>query len=260
MKSSSLPLVAVTTDVRVIEPYRWHMVPEPYITAAMSVARLQPLLVPSLGDQTDFDTILSRIDGVLATGSKSNVHPSLYGVEPHADYEPYDPDRDATSMPLIRMALERGVPLFAICRGLQELNVVLGGTLETEVQRQDDRMDHRAVESTDNDQRFQIIHDVKVKEGSCIAKAIGSGTVAVNSLHRQAIHMLGNGLQVEATAADGTVEAVSVIGSKAYAVGVQWHPEYWAECDDPSSRLFQAFGDAVRDYANGRATFTEAAE
>src|SRR5690606_25930334 len=156
---------------------------------------------------------------------------------------------DSTTLPLIRRAIERGVPLLAICRGIQELNVALGGTLDTEIQEMDGRIDHRAPVSDDQDERFAIRQAVRVKPGSCLAGVFGAGEIKVNSVHRQAIGRLGGRLQVEAVAEDGTVEAVSVIDAPAFAVGVQWHPEYWAKSDDASSRIFRAFGDAARAHA-----------
>lgn len=247
------PIVAVVADIREFDNYSWHCVPDQYVTAAFSVSGVLPLLVPAFGDAIDYDALLARVDGVMLSGSKSNVHPAQFGKEPHEKYEPYDPARDATSLPLIRAAIEKGVPLFAICRGIQELNVALGGTLATEIQENDGTMDHRAPTSPDQAERFALAHDVKAKSGGCIERIIGP-EVRVNSLHRQAIDNIAPRLQAEATAEDGTIEAVSVIDAKGYAVGVQWHPEYWAKTDSTSRKLFEAFGDAVRSYAAGKAS------
>jgi putative glutamine amidotransferase len=155
-------------------------------------------------------------------------------------------------MPLIRRAIDRAIPLLAICRGIQELNVALGGSLASEIHEQPGIWDHRKPADVDRDGMYAIRQSVFVKEGSCIARFIGPGEIKVNSLHRQAIAETAPRLQVEAVAEDGTVEAVSVIDAPAFAVGVQWHPEYWAETDQPSNRLFAAFGDAVRDYAESK--------
>ena len=144
------------------------------------------------------------------------------------------------------------MPLLAICRGIQELNVALGGTLATEIQDQPGMLDHRAPVSENQDERFAIRQTVSIKPGSCLAGVFGAGEVTVNSVHRQAVGRLGERLQVEAVAPDGTVEAVSVTGARAFAVGVQWHPEYWASTDDASQRIFKAFGDAVRSHAAAR--------
>src|SRR5690606_23992960 len=210
------------------------------------------------GDRIDLDSVLDNVDGVLITGSRSNVNPELYGGEATEENGPYDPARDSTSIPLIRRAIERGVPLLAICRGIQEMNVALGGTLATEIQEREGVWDHRAPVSDNQDERFAIRQPVQIKEGSCLANVFGAGEIMINSVHRQAVEKLGERLQVEAVAPDGTVEAIAVIGSRAFAVGVQWHPEYWAKSDDASARIFRAFGDAVREHAASRALRTAA--
>lgn len=254
------PLVAVSTDVRQFENYTWHAAPRQYLEAAIAGAGVFPVLVPSFGDRLDLDALLSSVDGVMVTGSKSNVHPSLYGAEATDANGPYDPDRDATTLPLIRKAIERGVPLLAICRGIQELNVALGGTLATEIQERPGSLDHRAPVSDDQDERFAIRQSVTIRPGTCLADVFGAGDIMVNSVHRQAVDRLGGRLQVEAVAEDGTVEAVSVRDAAAFAVGVQWHPEYWAASDGNSARIFAAFGDAVRGHAAARSGLRTAAE
>jgi len=188
------------------------------------------------------------------------VHPSLYGGEASEANGPYDPARDATILPLIRKAVARGVPLLAICRGIQEMNVALGGTLATEIQEREGAIDHRAPASASQDERFAIRQKVSIRAGSCLAGIFGAGEIKVNSLHRQGLDRLGPRLDVEAVAEDGTVEAVSVRGAPAFAVGVQWHPEYWVHKDDISRRIFQAFGDAVRAHTAARMKVRQAAE
>lgn len=252
MPKAARPLIAVPTDIKPVENYTWHAAPEQYLAAAIDVAEVTPLLVPSFGEKMDLDSILDAVDGVLITGSKSNVHPSLYGAEPDAAYEPYDNARDATSLPLIRAAIEKGVPLLAICRGIQELNVALGGTLATEIQELEGRIDHRSPPGESQDERFAIKHSVKLAPDSCLAQILKDESVQVNSVHRQAIDQLAPKLQIEATAEDGTIEAVSVKNAKGFVVGVQWHPEYWAKSDAPSHRIFEAFGEAVRQHRTKR--------
>jgi putative glutamine amidotransferase len=254
------PLVAVSTDVRQFENYTWHAAPQQYLEAAISAAGVLPVLVPSFGERLDIEQLLDRVDGVMVTGSKSNVHPALYGGDASEANGPYDTARDATTLPLIRKAIERGVPLLAICRGIQELNVALGGTLAAEIQEMEGRHDHRAPVSESQDERFAIRQSVSIKPGSCLADIFGSGEIMVNSVHRQAVDRLGPTLQVEALAPDGTVEAVSVREARAFAVGVQWHPEYWVKSDDNSARLFRAFGEAVRAHAKARDEMRSAAE
>ena len=256
----SMPLVAVSTDVRQFENYTWHAAPRQYLDATLGVAGVFPVMVPSFGERLDLDSLLDSVDGVVVTGSKSNVHPSLYGGDASEANGPYDPDRDATTLPMIRLAIERGVPLLAICRGIQELNVALGGTLTAEVQELPGRIDHRAPTSDSQDERFAIRQDVTIAPGSCLADVFGACSIRVNSVHRQAIDRLGTRLQVEAVAEDGTVEAVSVRDARAFAVGVQWHPEYWAKSDDASARIFRAFGEAARAHRATRLGTRDAAE
>jgi len=247
------PLVAVVADIREFDRYNWHVSPTQYINAVADVSGVMPVIVPALGERTDIGSVLAAVDGVMLTGSKTNVHPGLYGKAPSERFEPYDEARDATSLPVLRAAIEAGIPLLAICRGIQELNVALGGTLETEIQEREGILDHRAPDSDVQDVRFAQAHDVSIQRHGCLAPVFGqSNTVAVNSLHRQAIETLAPALEVEATAPDGTIEAVSVRNARAFAVGVQWHPEYWARSDASSRALFEAFGNAVRMHRSAR--------
>ncbi|MEM9574668.1 MAG: gamma-glutamyl-gamma-aminobutyrate hydrolase family protein [Pseudomonadota bacterium] len=247
------PIVAIVADTAEFDGYDWHCAKNQYLAAAFEVAGVLPLIVPAFGERIDFDDLLDRVDGVYLSGAKTNVYPENFNVAAQEKYEPYDRMRDATSLPLIRVAIKKGVPLFAICRGVQELNVALGGSLATEIQELEGRDDHREPQTDDRDARFATRHSVTSKAGGCIDKIIGS-QASVNSLHRQAISTLAPSLQIEAQAEDGTIEAVSVIDAKGFAVGVQWHPEYWASSDDTSRKLFEAFGDAVRAAMKQRAS------
>lgn len=239
------PIVAIVADTAEFDGYDWHCAKNQYLAAAFDVAGVLPLIVPAFGERIDFAALLSRVDGVFLSGVKTNVHPQNYNVAPEKKYEPYDQRRDATSLPLVRAAIEMGLPFFAICRGIQEMNVALGGSLATEIQELDGRDDHREPQTDNKDERFASRHSVTSKPGGCIEKIIGS-QARVNSLHRQAISTLAPSLQIEAQAEDGTIEAVSVIDANGFAIGVQWHPEYWASSDATSRKLFEAFGDAVR--------------
>jgi putative glutamine amidotransferase len=254
------PLVLVAADTREINGAPWQAVSETYLTALVHGAGAMPLILPSLGPGTDVEAVLASADGVLLPGSVSNVHPSRYGVAPSEKAHPHDEKRDALTLPLIEGAVRHGVPLFAICRGMQEMNVALGGTLHAEVREVPGREDHRAPDVRERDGRYAIRQEVEVVPGGALAAILGAGTVRVNSLHRQAVDRLAPRLAVEATAADGTVEAVSVKGSVAFALGVQWHPEYWVRTDATSQRLFSAFGRAVRDRMAARAGMRTAAE
>ena len=249
-----MPLVAVPADIRELQGYSWHATPSQYLEALRDAARLMPIVVPAFGE--DALRALDAVDGVLISGSRTNVHPSHYDVSPTEGHEPFDPDRDATTLPIIREAVRRGLPILAICRGIQELNVAFGGSLATEIQEIEGRDDHRMTPSTDPDIRFQIRHPIAIEQDGPVGAILG-GCARVNSLHRQAIDRLADGLTVEARAPDGTIEAVSVKDAKAFAVGVQWHPEYWARGaagsrDEASWTLFAAFGDAVRGHAARR--------
>ncbi|MEF2547669.1 gamma-glutamyl-gamma-aminobutyrate hydrolase family protein [Aurantimonas sp. E1-2-R+4] len=245
-------LVAVPADVRDFDNYRWHATPDTYLKALTRVAEALPIIVPALSSEFQVAALLDRVDGLMLTGSASNVHPDRYGVPPSQAHEPFDPDRDRLTEALIRGAIDKGVPLLCICRGHQELNVALGGTLATEIQEIKGRMDHRAIPNKEQRERFAIRHPVAITPGGMLAGIVGKPEIQVNSVHRQAIDRLADGLTVEATASDGTIEAVSVQAARAFALGVQWHPEYWAETDKSSAAIFKAFGDACRDYTAGR--------
>ena len=250
--SDAAPLIAVSACLKSAGGHPTHAVGEKYLTAITMGAGATPVIVPALGEALDLRPLLDRVDGVVLTGSLSNVHPSRYGEEPHAAAEPYDEARDATTFPLIHAALERGIPLLAICRGFQELNVALGGTLHAEVHAVEGRADHRAPPEEDLDLRYGPRHPVRFVPGGAFERIAGAGEVWVNSLHRQGIDRLADGLAVEAVAADGTIEAVRVAGAPSLALGVQWHPEYKAAANPFSMKLYHALGEAARRRAAER--------
>lgn len=246
------PLITVPADCPNFGGYVWHGTPQQYLKAVSEVAGLAPLIVPSLGKQSDLDSILAVVDGVLISGAKSNVEPSRYGEKPTPDHEPFDVARDETSFFLIRAAIERGLPILAICRGIQELNVALGGTLLPALQKIPGRFDHRATDTSNNDRKFAIRHPVLVHDNTFLHTILGVGKIMVNSVHQQGIKTLAPRLVAEATAPDGTIEAVSVKDATTFALGVQWHPEYWATSDEPSKKIFEAFGKAVYRHKDQR--------
>lgn len=249
MTKKPRPLIAVTSDNRDIDNNNWHATPSEYVTAVVDVAELTPVLVPNIRDNIDYDALFAAVHGLLITGARSNVQPQLYGVESTQQHGPFDPDRDATTLPLIRAALERGIPVLGICRGLQELNVALGGTLANDIQELDGKNDHRAAVSDKRDVRYAICHPLTVADNTCLATILDSTTINTNSVHRQAIDRLSDQLEPQAIAQDGTIEAVGVKNAKDFALAVQWHPEYWVHTDAPSAKIFRAFGDAVRNHA-----------
>lgn len=240
------PMVLVAADVKTMDGYNWHATAETYLKALADVADVQPVIVPSLGELSDIGSLLAKADGLLLTGSRSNVHPGFFDEEPNTKYEPYDRARDTTTLPLIKAAIENGTPLLAICRGHQELNVALGGSLTTEIQEQEDIMDHRAPVHDDQNVRFQPAHSVMPTPDGLLSRIVGANAITVNSLHRQAIDELADGLTVEARAEDGTIEATSVTNAKAFALSVQWHPEYWAASEIVSRQIFEYFGNVLR--------------
>lgn len=254
---SASPLIGLPACRRLIENgFPVHWVGEKYLVAAIGGAGGVPLILPALGARGTggdrIDALVARLDGLMLTGSPSNVEPHHYGRNAF-EGDMNDPDRDATTLPLIRSALRCGLPILAICRGIQELNVAMGGTLHQKVHEIDGRIDHRSDKTVPHEQRYALRHAVSLREGGVISELAGGATnVMVNSLHGQAIDRPGDGLTVEAVAEDGTIEGVSVDGAPAFAVGVQWHAE-WNFDDDPlSGALLKAFGDAARVRAKGR--------
>ena len=246
------PLVGLPADTGLQHGHLFHSIGDKYLRAVLEVADCLPVMIPALADAMDLDHVLDHVDGVLMTGAVSNVHPPRYGETPTSDHEPYDLLRDDLTLALINRCLARAIPLFCICRGFQELNVALGGTLETELQRIPGRLDHRVREVPEIEIRYGPSHDVEVVGGSWLESVVGKSRLSVNSLHRQGIAQLAPGLVVEARAPDGIVEAVTVRGARAFAFGTQWHPEYAARHNADSIKLFSAFGDAVRAHRLAR--------
>ncbi|MPZ09033.1 MAG: gamma-glutamyl-gamma-aminobutyrate hydrolase family protein [Kiloniellaceae bacterium] len=256
--TSPLPLVGVPACVRDVDGQPFHTVGDKYVRALAISAGAAPLMIPSLGgDLVDLRRLVRSLDGVMMTGSPSNVHPSHYGQAESVAAEPFDTARDATVLELIRLALDEGVPLLAICRGYQELNVALGGSLHVRVHELPGRMDHRRPQHRELDVQYGPRHPVVLRAGgplAAYARAAGiEGPLMVNSLHWQGLDRIAARLVVEAEAEDGTPEAVSVKNAKAFALGVQWHPEYKAWENPFSRQLFEAFGAAARARAVARA-------
>ncbi|NIA71001.1 gamma-glutamyl-gamma-aminobutyrate hydrolase family protein [Pelagibius litoralis] len=243
-------LVGVPACIHDKDGQPFHAVGDKYVRALAVCAGAVPLMIPSLGeDLLDLRALLRRLDGLMMTGSPSNVHPDHYDQAETPEAEPFDRARDATSLALIRLALEEGVPLLAICRGFQELNVALGGTLHPRVHEIDGRMDHRRPQHPEFDVQYGPKHPVRLRPDGPFATMASAESLMVNSLHWQALDRIADGLTEEAWAEDGTVEAVSVSGADAFALGVQWHPEYKAWENPFSARLFADFGTAVQNRA-----------
>lgn len=247
------PIIGVPADVKQMEGRPFHAVGDKYVRALALACKVNPFMLPAFGALYDLPALVGQLDGLLLTGSLSNVHPEHYG-EGHAEvYEPYDRERDDTTLPLIHETLAQGVPMLAICRGMQELNVALGGSLHPAVHELPGRLDHRAPEHDDPDVKYGPRHNAALTPGGAVAAIAGREELTINSLHRQAVERLAPGLEIEARAPDGTIEAVSVRDAKAFALGVQWHPEYKVLEDPFSTKLFVAFGEAARERAKARA-------
>lgn len=254
MRSLRVPLVGIPCDIFEKGLHPFHGVGEKYIDAVAHGARVMPVLIPGLGRGRDlepiadvlaFDELLEGLDGIFLTGSPSNVEPARYAGAPSAPGTAHDPQRDASTLPLIPLAIERGMPLLCVCRGMQELNVALGGSLHQRVQEVPGLMDHREDKSASREQQYAPAHEVFVEEGGVFARLVGTRRHRVNSLHAQGIERLAPGLRVEARAPDGLIEAVSVEAARGFAVGVQWHPEWRFRDSELSLALFAAFGEAV---------------
>lgn len=243
-------VVGIPACAKLVDGQVRHDTPGRYAAAVFGGSGALPVMIPPMGEAQL--AVLDRLDGLLLSGSPSNVHPSHYAGGESETPEKHDPERDATTLRLIPAAIARGMPVLAICRGIQELNVALGGTLHQRVHVQPGRMDHRGGTGT-FEQRYAPRHPVEVS--GHLARILGTGSVMVNSLHGQAIDRPAPGLAVEAMAPDGTIEAVRLERAP-WVFGVQWHPEWNYANDTASVALFRAFGEACRAY---RANMREAA-
>jgi putative glutamine amidotransferase len=241
------PIIGIPACARlVVNGQLRHDTPARYNAAALGGAGAMPVMIPPMGEASL--AVLDRLDGLLLPGSPSNVHPSHYDGGDSLTPEHHDLERDATTLRLIPEALARGMPLLAICRGIQELNVALGGTLHQKLHEVPERMDHRPGLGT-LEEKYAPRHLVHLSGE--LAGIVGSTKILVNSLHGQAIETLAPGLVVEALASDGTIEAVRVERARAFALGVQWHPEWGYADDSASAALFRAFGEACAAYRTG---------
>ena len=240
-------LIGIPACTKLISGYIQYATPARYGQALIQAAGAVPVLIPPEGET--MLPVLERLDGIVFNGSPSNVMPTQYGVDYDATPNDHDINRDMTTLPMIRAALERGMPILGICRGMQEFNVALGGTLFQEVHKLPGRMDHRAGEG-DSEFRFRPQHDVTLSGE--MERISGTKVIQVNSLHGQAIDQLAPGLVVEGLAPDGTIEAVRVETAKNFALAVQWHPEWEAAHFPDRQRLLNAFGEACAAYAATR--------
>jgi len=244
----SRPVVVIPACTKVIEEDIFDAVGRKYSAAVAEVAECQPLLVPLGAGTTDIGAVLEIADAILLSGSRSNVAPEHYGKEVPIKPESLDPLRDALTLPLIRAAVERKTPLFAICRGFQELNVALGGSLHQAVHDVNGHKDHRARQDVSLDEAYGPVHPVILR--GKLRDWVGRDEIMVNSLHWQGIARLADGLKPEAFAEDGLIEAVRGPDEAAFCLGVQWHPEWSAKSNEVSTSLFRRFGAAAKGRAS----------
>ncbi len=242
------PLVGIPCDHRVIGPHPFHAVGEKYVVAVHDGAGALPVLIPVLENPIEIDELLATLDGVFLTGSPSNVAPKRYAGPAPREGVLQDERRDATTLPLIKRIVERGLPLLAVCRGFQEFNVAYGGTLHQHVEEVPGRLDHREDKHQPLDVQYAPVHDVRLTPGGRLEAIAGKATIKVNSLHSQGVDRVGQGLAVEAVAPDGTVEGLRVRDAANFALAVQWHPEWRFWENDFSKALFAAFGHALRTH------------
>ncbi|PAU62700.1 gamma-glutamyl-gamma-aminobutyrate hydrolase family protein [Pseudomonas indica] len=247
-----LPLIGVTACTKQIGLHPYHIAGDKYLRAIAVAAGGLPLIVPALAELIDQPTLLASLDGLLFTGSPSNVEPHHYQGPASEPGTHHDPSRDRTTLPLIRAAVEAGLPIFGICRGFQEMNVAFGGSLHQKVHEVGPFMDHREPEGESLEIQYAPSHTLHVQPGGVLAGLGLPSEIHVNSIHGQGVERLAPGLRIEALAPDGLIEAFSIEGAKSFALGVQWHPE-WQVRDNPHYlALFQAFGEACRERAGQR--------
>jgi len=246
------PIIAVPSDRRVLDPHPSHIAGEKYLKALIDGSDSLPLIVPSLVEDIDIDEVLERVDGVTLTGSYSNLEPHHYGGESSGEDSLHDPHRDAMTLPLALRALELGIPLLAICRGHQELNVALGGSLHQQVAEVPGYHNHLENKEDPLDVQYGPSHPVTLMEGGLLRALAGADSIMVNSLHGQGIARLADGVTVEAVADDGLIEAFTVDDAAGFSLSVQWHPEWRVTENDFSMAIFKAFGDACRARASQR--------
>jgi putative glutamine amidotransferase len=248
------PVIGVIgNSLRVENRFNVQGVGERSLRAIVDVVGALPLMFAGAPDLTDIGGLLEVVDGVMLTGGRANVHPTRFRTEPHAKHEPYDEGRDDLALALIEVCVARGVPLFGVCRGLQEMNVTYGGTLHPEIRELPGRMNHRMPRLENGEIHpdptvvFADRHDVKLVPGGVFATLLGREMIRVNSLHGQGILEPGGRIVVEGVAEDGTIEAIRVADAPGFALGVQWHAEADAQTNAVNRTLFEAFGRAVAE-------------
>lgn len=254
MSDKSLPIVGIICDREIVGPHPFHIAGDKYIQAIVKGSNCLPLLIPALGSDIALEQLVSTLDGILFTGGYSMVDPKYYQDEEATADTKLDLHRDSTSLPLIKKAVDLGVPILGICRGFQEMNVAFGGSLHQKIHQQSGYIEHRENNDLSLEQQYAAAHPISVTEHGKLAAIVNDLSFKVNSLHTQGVDQLGKGLDVEAIAEDELIEAFSVVDAKSFALAVQWHPEWKFQQNPQSTKLFQAFGEACLSRKQDRNT------
>ena len=247
------PVVGIIGNHHLInDQYETHAGGRMNSEAVRDVCDALPLIVPSDPALVDIDDLVATCDGFLFTGGRPNVHPEEYGEDYTDAHGAVDRNRDRVVLPLIRNCVESGQPILAICRGFQELNVAMGGSLHPEIRELPGRMNHRMPPDGTLEEKFELRHDVTFTEGGVFHRIMGNSVVRTNTLHGQGIKAKGARIVIDGHAPDGTPAAIYVADAPGFTLGVQWHPEYRAACDPVSRPLFEAFGTALKSWQAGQ--------
>src|SRR5688572_22230870 len=254
----SRPVVGVIGNTHVVENrFPAQLCGERNLRAVADVTGALPMMFAGTPEITDIGALLDVVDGIVLTGARANVHPTLFGLEPHPRHEPYDDKRDALALPLVEACVARGVPIFGICRGFQGMSVAFGCSLHPEIRELPGRMNHRMPRLENGEIHpdplviFADRHDVKLVPDGAFARILGCETIRVNSLHGQGIDVAGPRIVVEGVAEDGTIEAIRIADAPGFALGVQWHAEYDPQQNPVNRKLFEAFGQALKARRRG---------
>lgn len=246
------PIIGIISNHHIIsDTYAVQAAGSINISAVADVAEGLPMLVPAEPDMVRISDLLAQCAGFVLTGGRANIHPEEYGEEPTEAHGDFDRNRDRIALPLIRALVERGQPFLGICRGFQEVNVAMGGSLYPEIRELPGRDNHRMPPEGTLEEKFALRHDVTFSENGVFHQLMGRQSVPTNTLHGQGIKAAGPRIVVDGHAPDGTPEAIYIDGAPGFTLSVQWHPEWNAKCDPVSRPLFEAFGAACRDWADG---------
>jgi len=256
--STNLPLIGVPTSIMKIPGTNFtsHVSGQRYITSVNNFSKCIAIQIPSMGINYDYTDFLERFDGILLTGGRANIEPHNYGGLPFPADEPIDPDRDGTVLQIIPVCINAGIPLLGICRGLQEINVAMGGSLHYRINQMPGKNDHRMPRGDDvtEEDIFELRHSVALTPNDLFHKMVTKDKILVNSLHGQGIDRLGDGLIVQAVSDDNVIEGITIKDHPNFAAAVQWHTEFHPEREEHtlSRKLYEAFGSAAKNRMQSR--------